>query len=128
MFARGGAGVGLLIMRAGAGGALLVHGIGGLASGSVSIAGALNALSAAAGAFLIAGLWTPIVATLAAILAVWIAFSSPAEAGYFILVGVIAGALALLGPGAWSIDARLFGLRRLEIPNKNSKGGDSPPL
>ena len=125
MFARGAPGVGLLIMRGGAGGALLLHGIGGLANASAPIAVALNALSVAAGALLIAGLWTPIVAALAAIDAVGIVFSSPAEAGYYILVGILAAALALLGPGAWSIDARLFGLKRVEIPNNNTKGGDS---
>ena len=126
MFARGGPGVGLLIMRAGAGGALLAHGIGGLASGSAPIAIALNALSIFAGGLLIMGLWTPIVAVLAAIDAAWIAFSSPAEAPYYILVGILAAALALLGPGAWSLDAQLFGLKRLEIPN-NGKGRDSSP-
>lgn len=30
-----------------------------------------------------------------------------------ILLATIAGALAMLGPGAWSIDARLFGRKRL---------------
>ena len=127
MFARGTPGLGLLIMRVGAGGALLLHGIGGLASASAPVAVALNAVPVAAGTLLIAGLLTPIVAALAAIDAVWIVFSSPAEAGYYVLVGILAAAIALLGPGAWSIDARLFGLKRLEIPNNNSKGGNSPP-
>jgi hypothetical protein len=31
------------------------------------------------------------------------------------MVGMLSLALALLGPGAWSVDARLFGWRRLEI-------------
>jgi hypothetical protein len=31
----------------------------------------------------------------------------------------------LIGPGAWSIDARLFGWRRLEIRDRKSE--DSPP-
>jgi uncharacterized membrane protein YphA (DoxX/SURF4 family) len=32
------------------------------------------------------------------------------------LVIVVAVAIALLGPGAWSVDARLFGLRTITIP------------
>jgi hypothetical protein len=48
---------------------------------------------------------------------------------------VIGVALALLGPGAWSIDARLFGWKRLEIRNgaadrdqPSAQGGRDPPL
>lgn len=32
------------------------------------------------------------------------------------LVIVVAVAIVLLGPGAWSVDARLFGLRKITIP------------
>jgi hypothetical protein len=29
-------------------------------------------------------------------------------------------ALALVGPGKWSVDARLFGWKRINIPNRKS--------
>ena len=35
-----------------------------------------------------------------------------------ILLLTLGISLALLGPGAWSVDARLFGWRRIEIPNR----------
>jgi hypothetical protein len=32
-----------------------------------------------------------------------------------ILLGTLGAALALLGPGAWSVDARRFGWKRMDI-------------
>jgi len=34
----------------------------------------------------------------------------------WLLLGTAAVALAMLGPGLWSIDARLFGWKRIEAP------------
>ena len=49
----------------------------------------------------------------------WIAFSlySPQGAIHWIhlFLAVITAGLAMVGPGAWSIDARLFGRSRFEI-------------
>ena len=74
----------------------------------------LQALSLALGLLLLAGVWTPVVATLAALAAVVNGCSDPASSRYW-LVAAICAALALLGPGAWSIDARLFGWKRIDI-------------
>jgi len=41
------------------------------------------------------------------------------------MAGVVCTALVLLGPGAWSVDARLFGWKRVRIGNGN--GGNSFP-
>jgi putative oxidoreductase len=68
-------------------------------------------------ALLLLGLLTVFVATLT--VAVQLAFVAvlyrPVELS-LVLAGMSLS-LAWLGPGAWSIDARLFGLRRVEIKN-----------
>jgi len=77
---------------------------------------AQSVLAAAAGVFLLAGLWTPVMGALAALDQIWIALSPPASlpAGQLIHVflAVLSASVAMLGPGVWSIDARLFGRRR----------------
>ena len=41
------------------------------------------------------------------------AFFGPGDFWAQLLLGAISGGLVMLGPGAWSIDARLFGRKRL---------------
>lgn len=74
----------------------------------------LPVISLALGISLLAGVWTPVVATLGAVAAALKGYSDPGMARYW-LVAAICAALALLGPGAWSIDARLFGWKRIDI-------------
>ena len=80
-------------------------------------------LGAAAGVFVIAGLWTPVTAALAALDQIWIALSFPSSQRdgewIHILLGVLCVSVAMLGPGAWSIDARLFGRKR--FPTRQSR-------
>jgi putative oxidoreductase len=124
-FADGAPGAGLLLLRLAAGGALITRAATGLAAAALGTL-VLHALIAAIGVLLVVGLWTPIVAMLAALVAVWGALSNPGDAGLYLLLAAIGVALALLGPGAWSIDARLFGWKRVEI--RNGKGGSAPPF
>jgi hypothetical protein len=45
--------------------------------------------------------------------AVWAVFSRTGDPWALILLAAVGVALAMLGPGAWSIDALLFGRRRM---------------
>ena len=82
-------------------------------------------LSIAAGILLIAGLWTPIVGTFVALIEVWKMIMLPGDKWVWLLLGTAGAALAMLGPGLGSIDARLFGWKRIETPprktNSNSR-------
>jgi putative oxidoreductase len=54
----------------------------------------------------------------------WIAlsaYSSQRDGPWLhILLAVLTAGVAMLGPGAWSIDARLFGRKRFDIGGRNS--------
>jgi putative oxidoreductase len=86
-------------------------------------------VGAAAGVFVIAGLWTPVAAILAALDQIWIALSFPSShpggEWIHILLGVLCASVAMLGPGAWSIDARLFGRR--PFPTHRTRERYYPP-
>lgn len=75
----------------------------------------LRFLAAAAGVLVFVGFWTPVAGGLAAILELWLALSGLSDFWPSITVSAVAGGLAMLGPGAWSLDARLFGRKRISI-------------
>jgi len=74
--------------------------------------------AAGAAALLLAGLWTPIAGILMALAEVGLAFSVPGDPWMHILLAALGVSLAMLGPGAWSVDARLFGRKRIQIPHR----------
>src|SRR5580704_1800175 len=118
-FARGSAGVGLLLIRLVAAVVLLAPPVTGLQSEpQVGLTLLLHASSAGLGILLLTGLWTVSAGTLVALISLWSVFSLQAEWLYCAIVGILGIALALLGPGAWSIDARHFGWKRIEIPDR----------
>ena len=114
--------MGLLLLRLVAGCAVIGHGISELGGGLALAAIFLQGIGIVAGILLLAGLWTPVAGSLVAALEVWNWLSlKPADPLADILLASIGAALALLGPGAWSIDARLFGWKRIDLGKPSNR-------
>jgi putative oxidoreductase len=120
-FAPGWPGAGLLLMRLVAGFCLVIHGLERLLAGP-SFHFSVFAVSAITiGMLLLAGLWTPFAGSLAVALATWnIIVTRPRDPSACILMATIGAALALIGPGAWSVDAQLFGWKRIDVHDRKS--------
>ena len=119
-FAGGWPGTGLLLLRLVAGSALVMRAGLALWSDPSMSATITSALLMAGGFLLIPGLWTPVVGALVALIEIWQLLTLHGDVWVLILLGTIAGSLAMLGPGLWSADARLFGWRRVEAPPRRS--------
>jgi uncharacterized membrane protein YphA (DoxX/SURF4 family) len=67
-------------------------------------------------------LWTPVAGALAAVAKVSIAlsrfFSHSGDPWTPLAMAVLGAILAMVGPGAWSIDARLFGRKHIDFPER----------
>lgn len=119
-FACGAPGFGLLLLRLAAGIGLVAIGILAFCDHPAVAQAMLYLLTIGIGVLLLIGLWTPIAGTLLAFLGSWHALLYPANRWTSVLMGILGAALALLGPGGWSVDARLFGWKQLHIPDRRS--------
>jgi putative oxidoreductase len=116
-FADGWPGVGLLLMRLVAGTAFVARALAIMHDGpSTAVAAVLPAI--VAGLCLLVGLWTPIAGSFVAAIALWFASTHVEDPLANLLLATIGAAQALVGPGAWSIDARLFGWKRIDIRDR----------
>lgn len=70
-------------------------------------------VAAALGLFVLVGLWTPAAGTLVAVVELWIAYSHAGDQWIALLLATLGVTLAMIGPGAWSVDARLFGRKHI---------------
>jgi putative oxidoreductase len=110
-------GAGLFLMRLALSGAVLYRCLAAWPAESVLLT-VLCAAESIAAVLLFAGIGTPVWGAAAASVQLWRAFSDPADVLVHLLLAALGAALALVGPGAFSVDARLFGWRRITLPSK----------
>jgi putative oxidoreductase len=119
-FADGWPGIGLLLLRLLTALALIQLGIANVLESPPLTIVVLQIIGVGAGILLLAGLWTPVAGALAAVAKLWIAFSRfsshTGDPWIAITQAVLGAILAMVGPGAWSVDARLYGRKRIDIP------------
>ena len=112
--------MGLLLLRLLTGAAFIYFGIASVLAALPLRIVVLEIIGVGTGLLLVVGLWTPAAGALAVIVKVWIAYSryfSHSSDPWSPIVHAFLGAiLAMVGPGAWSIDARLFGRKRIDMP------------
>jgi uncharacterized membrane protein YphA (DoxX/SURF4 family) len=117
MFPGGWPGAGLFVLRLAAAIPLLIGG-GSEFWGMPPDALYVRFIGVGVGGLLLAGLWTPVAGALQGLIEVWIAFSRGGGGGVHILLAALGVSLIMLGPGAWSVDARLFGRKRIDVRSR----------
>jgi len=108
-------------MRLAAGAALAFRAIDQRSDPPAAAAAVLLIVQTLASAFLVLGFWTPIASGLVAVLELGRLVAFRQDPWIHILLATLGAALVLLGPGAWSIDARLFGWKRIDIPDRRNR-------
>lgn len=115
MFPGGWPGAGLLVLRLAAAIPLIIGGALAVRDAPQLGLHAIYFATIGVGILLLAGLWTPVAGALQVITEVWIFFSKGDGANLHLLLAALGVSLVMLGPGAWSVDARLFGRKRIDI-------------
>ena len=118
MFPNGWPGWGLLLLRLVAG-VLLIHDGFSYLLGATQWEGViLQSIAVVAGLLLLVGFWTPMAGVLVVIAELSTAVSRPDSLRNCAILASLGAALLMLGPGVRSIDARLFGRKRIEIRDR----------
>jgi uncharacterized membrane protein YphA (DoxX/SURF4 family) len=115
MFPYGWPGRGLLLLRLGLVAILTHDGLQVWLGAPQRESIALQVVAALTGVFLLVGLWTPVAGAIVALSEIGIVLTGTTHPQSTILLASQGIALAFLGPGSVSIDARLFGRKRLNI-------------
>jgi putative oxidoreductase len=119
-FASGFPGIGLLLQRLITAAALecsvFAHFHGTLQGVSV----ALLLIDGGAALLLLVGLWTPVAGAVIACCELWMVVSG-GEFWLPLVLATLGAALAMIGPGAWSIDALLFGRKQIGPPSRQKR-------
>jgi putative oxidoreductase len=116
-FPEGWPGTGLVFLRA-----VMAIPLVQLGAGPLPLTAPLNVilqlLVAVCSALLIVGFWTPIAGAIMALSELCLLLFPFSNASMHLVLAALGAALTMLGPGAWSVDARLFGRKRIRIPER----------
>ena len=115
MFPYGWPGGGLLLLRLGVVAVLTHDGIRAWMGAPQRESIALKVVAAITGVFLLVGLWTPVAGAIVGLSEIWIVLTGTAHPLNTILLATQGIAFAFLGGDSLSIDAHLFGRKRLNI-------------
>jgi uncharacterized membrane protein YphA (DoxX/SURF4 family) len=110
--------LGLLLLRVATGTALAVHCWQALESGSLELI-TVHLIAMAVGMLLLMGLWTRIIGVTVVAVELLGAYSHNCNLWLSVLLSSLGAALSLLGPGRWSVDARISGWKRIKIPRRD---------
>ena len=113
-FANGWPGAGLLIQRVVAAVVFLDFAISRILFKTQIIPALPELIGAIAGFFLLIGLWTPLSGTVLAAASAYLLLTEPDARMILALLAVLGVTLAMIGPGAWSLDARIFGRKHID--------------
>ena len=111
-------GAGLLLLRLVVGSVLLFRGVN--AWNDRPWHATLSSASLATSGLLIAGLWTPLAGATVAVIETARVLTMVPDPLVGLMVATMGAALAMLGPGRWSVDARLFGWKRIDPSTRGS--------
>ncbi|WP_235011774.1 hypothetical protein [Bryocella elongata] len=71
-------------------------------------------IAAAAGILLLLGLWTPMAGVVVAGCELWIMISGSGDPWMALVLATLGASLAMIGPGACSMDAHFFGRKQIK--------------
>jgi putative oxidoreductase len=114
-FPNGWPGCGLLLLRVTCGAPLLVIGSATLWAGQVDAAFWIELFSCLTAMLMLVGLWTPVAASSQAVLQGVLAFAGGTFEWTHLVLAITHMSLVMLGPGSSSIDARLYGRKRIDL-------------
>jgi len=101
-----------------AGGATIARGLSELRAEQPAQPGIVEIAAIIAGVLLTVGLWTPVSGCLVAAFALCALITQSGDLASCVLLAAMGAALAMIGPGVWSFDARLFGWTRIVIRDR----------
>jgi putative oxidoreductase len=118
MFPNSWPGAGLLLFRLVAAVSLVASASGLMSDHNVAHSEWRTVIVMLDAALLTFGLYTPYAALGQVVLEVYTALHDHTPLGTHALLAVIGAGLILLGPGAWSVDAALFGRRQIDLDDE----------